>query len=157
MYSLRERRKHYLEQGTDGNGKPEFLAPYEYRAGRRYDLDLDSPPSLPDRYSVGSEILQWCKDRLPCWLWDKLNTVLNKTFCHDELTSEREQAMVSAVQFFEAHLEYAEGAVARLRAGPAGMACRFSWGVWCSSPSTSIALLSPVLPACCLGDCGGGE
>lgn len=94
-HSLRmDRENHIKAQGHDST----FYPPQGYRHGRRYDVFIDKPPFMPDRYCHDSNILIVCKQELPPWFWTKCNTVLDRAepVMSQEL---REQAMCEALEF----------------------------------------------------------
>ncbi|TFK85978.1 hypothetical protein K466DRAFT_600721 [Polyporus arcularius HHB13444] len=88
-----------------------FHAPYDYQPGGLYNVFLDEPPRLPDRYCHGSSILQHCKSKIPGWAWDKCNKALNDALSQTKfsivLPGAREMAMLRAVTFICAYPEYA--------------------------------------------------
>ncbi|KAI0747570.1 hypothetical protein C8Q74DRAFT_1212586 [Fomes fomentarius] len=89
-----DREKHIKAQGDDFA----FYPPQGYRHGRRYDVFIDKPPFMPDRYCHDSNILIVCKQELPPWIWTKCNAVLDRAepVMSQEL---REQAMCEALEF----------------------------------------------------------
>ncbi len=100
-----------LKNRLKEQGEATFHPPFDYRSGKIYDIYLDNPPTLPDRYCHGSSILASCKSRLPAWTWGKCNDALDDALSQSKfeftLEGEREQAMLRAVDFVCAYPEYA--------------------------------------------------
>ncbi len=107
-WRLRQDLQRHINQHGDTS---DFLPPYDYRSGELYDVFLDDPPRLPDRYCHESPTLVHCKSQLPAWVWDECNKALDDALSQTKfslsLSGERETAMLRAVDFVLAYPEYA--------------------------------------------------
>ncbi|RDX48801.1 hypothetical protein OH76DRAFT_1483599 [Lentinus brumalis] len=107
LWHRQDLQRHINQHGDTSD----FLPPYDYRSGELYDVFLDDPPRLPDRYCHESPTLVHCKSQLTAWVWDECNKVLDDALSQTKfslsLSGERETAMLRAVDFVLAYPEYA--------------------------------------------------